>query len=143
MSGEDSSSTLPLPENKKAHLCLVPHSGSRFKAPIYIFKDLFTFGRKETCSFQILDQRLSAIHCKLEIKLASGEVYLTDMSSNGTYLNREIIGKGKRVQLLDGDSLDLLISGEAVSESESIGFKAQIKNKENELIKELEQSVLN
>jgi hypothetical protein len=65
------------------------------------------------------------------------------MSSNGTFLNGEIIGKGKRVQLLDGDSLDLLVAGEAVKDSESIGFIAEIKTKENEKIKELEQSVIN
>ena len=88
---------------------------------------MFTFGRKENCSFQIIDQRLSSIHCKLETKLSTGEVYVTDMSSNGTFLNGEIIGKGKRVQLLDGDSLDLLVAGEAVKDSECIGFIAEIK----------------
>ena len=49
----------------------------------------------------ISDKRLSGRHCLVE--LIDGNAYLSDLSTNGTYLNTEKIAKEKRVQMREGD----------------------------------------
>ena len=66
-------------------------------------------GRGEDCSWKLLDpdQHLSRRHCSVAYR--GGAWHVTDLSTNGTFLNRgsSPIGKGAEVPLNDGDRLTL------------------------------------
>lgn len=75
----------------------------------------YTIGRAEECNItitylEVKEDVLLAIskrHCKI-IK-ATPEVYLEDYSSNGTYVNSEKIGKGRRRILKNNDQISLVL----------------------------------
>lgn len=55
-------------------------------------------------------QTISKRHCKIvrtDASSATREVYLEDYSSNGTYVNGEIIGKGNKRILKNNDHISL------------------------------------
>ena len=60
---------------------------------------MVTFGRFPDNDFQVIDQRLSLKHCRILRKLneETGKmvVVLEDSSSNGTYLNGELVSINK------------------------------------------------
>ena len=66
-------------------------------------------GRGEDCSWKLIDpdQHLSRRHCAVAFR--GGAWHVTDLSTNGTFLNRAsaAIGKGVEVPLNDGDRLTL------------------------------------
>jgi type VI secretion system protein ImpI/type VI secretion system protein len=66
-------------------------------------------GRGEDCSWKLADpdQHLSRRHCA--IAFHGGAWHVTDLSTNGTFVNRAAapIGKGNEVTLNDGDRLTL------------------------------------
>lgn len=53
------------------------------------------------------DRFLSSRHCQIVCK--DGHYFLTDLSTNGTYINgaSEPVGRGTEVRLVEGDSIDL------------------------------------
>eukprot|EP00026_Physarum_polycephalum_P002654 Phypoly_transcript_02662.p1 GENE.Phypoly_transcript_02662~~Phypoly_transcript_02662.p1 ORF type:complete len:822 (-),score=149.61 Phypoly_transcript_02662:108-2573(-) len=61
----------------------------------------FSFGRLKTSNFVINDKRISATHCILTKKQA--QIYIEDKSTNGTYINQRVLGKGKSMKLNTGD----------------------------------------
>lgn len=75
------------------------------------------FGRKSSCRVQIKHPAVSGIHCELT-NLGSGEVWLKDHSTNGTFVNGTIVGKGKKVLLHDGSEIVLIKSA-----TDKIGYK--------------------
>ena len=50
-----------------------------------------------------------------------GRFQVEDFSSNGTYLNGQVIGKGNKVTLRDGDKIQIVFD-----EEEQIGFEFEI-----------------
>ncbi len=55
-------------------------------------------GRSENkCKIMIAQKRLSSQHCLIEKE--GEEVFVTDLSTNGTYLNTEKIGKNNKVPI--------------------------------------------
>ena len=52
-------------------------------------------GRNSTHDIQIADIRLSGVHCKI-FKDDDENIWIEDLSSNGTFIENEIIGKGKK-----------------------------------------------
>lgn len=66
-------------------------------------------GRGEDCSWKLADpdQHLSRRHCAVAFR--GGAWHVTDLSTNGTFVNRAAapIGKGNEVALNDGDRLTL------------------------------------
>jgi pSer/pThr/pTyr-binding forkhead associated (FHA) protein len=58
-------------------------------------KSVVTFGRFPDNDFQVIDQRLSLKHCRILRKLSEDTgkmvVVLEDSSSNGTFLNGELV----------------------------------------------------
>ena len=58
----------------------------------------FSIGRHPSNDLQIVDARLSGMHCRIT-RFLDGEgrmkVHLTDLSTNGTYLNGEIVSKSQ------------------------------------------------
>lgn len=74
-----------------------------------------TVGRnRRECTVTFTDLRISARHCRLfrsssDIpKGTSNEIFLEDLSSNGTFLNGKKLGKGKRGQVKNGDEISLV-----------------------------------
>ncbi|CDW83023.1 fha domain containing protein [Stylonychia lemnae] len=85
----------------------------------------FTIGRASGNLIQIKDIRLSGRHCIINRMLdENGKmiVCLEDASTNGTYHNGSLIGKGSTRELKNGDEIFLLKEGEGVSTEDEIGF---------------------
>ena len=67
----------------------------------YAIKErVFMIGRTHG-KVKINEKRLSGKHCSLEKE--GDSVFLTDLSTNGTYLNSEKVGKGNKVEIKEGD----------------------------------------
>jgi len=74
----------------------------------------YTIGRAQECKIKIsylevteeVLQTISKKHCK--IVKATPEVYLEDLSFNGTYVNSEKIGRGKKRILKNNDQISLV-----------------------------------
>ncbi|KNC46086.1 CAMK/RAD53 protein kinase [Thecamonas trahens ATCC 50062] len=71
-------------------------------------------GRHSSPGLRFTDIRVSGKHCKLERSEAPNSttrvVFLTDLSSNGTYVNGRKIGRGRRVVLANNDEVSLVIT---------------------------------
>ncbi|KAK0225314.1 kinase-like domain-containing protein [Armillaria fumosa] len=68
------------------------------------FFTLITIGRHpQTNHFILPGQRISNNHC--EILWEDKSVVLTDLSSNGTWINGELVGKGNKRLLRDGNQI--------------------------------------
>jgi hypothetical protein len=65
----------------------------------------FTIGRNETSDLTINQAVVSGVHCKLALR--GGSLILTDLSSNGTFLNGVKVGKGKDVEVKVGDVVQI------------------------------------
>jgi len=61
----------------------------------------------EVDCFVVDDPVVSSFHCILE-RDAEENVWLTDKSTNGTYVNKEKIGRNKRMLISDGDEMVLV-----------------------------------
>ena len=83
----------------------------------------FGIGRHPNNDLHIMDTRLSGYHCRIERSICekSGAmlVHLIDLSTNGTYVNGQLLGRNKRVRLRNGDEIYLLV------EDTSAGITAQ------------------
>ena len=66
-----------------------------------------TLGRDAKASVTIRDRRISSRHC--EILIGEDTCVLKDTSTNGTFLNRKKIGKGKVVTFHHGDEIALVL----------------------------------
>lgn len=58
-------------------------------------KPLVVIGRVPACDVPINDKRLSSKHCQIEKK--GDKVLLTDLSTNGTYIKDNKVGKGVEI----------------------------------------------
>jgi hypothetical protein len=75
------------------------------------------FGRKSSCTVQIKHPAVSGVHMEI-LNNGGGEVWLKDLSTNGTYINGVIVGKNKSVLLQDGVDIILIKSA-----TDKIGYK--------------------
>ena len=78
-------------------------------------------GRNIGNTIKIDDSRLSGTHCKFTFDAASWTMKLTDLSTNGTFLGDQKIGKNNEIILKTGDEIYLLHRSK-VPEREVIGF---------------------
>ncbi|CBJ28013.1 Chk2, checkpoint kinase [Ectocarpus siliculosus] len=73
-----------------------------------------TLGRGKMCEVQVADRRISSKHCRIYCEHLSGhlggtEVYVEDMSANGTWINQRMkLVRGQRRLLHSGDEISLL-----------------------------------
>ena len=64
-----------------------------------------TIGRGEQCTVAIPNSAVvSRVHCKL-MRGANGGVVLVDCSSNGTWVDRRLVGKGRKAKLREGSEI--------------------------------------
>lgn len=106
-------------------ISLIPLPESITKRPIFIRQGVnpYAIGRNETCDTFINDDRMSKIHCIINRKRhpvgeasiyespahCLEDVWLLDFSTNSCYVNGVRLGKGKKVQLFNGDRVDFFI----------------------------------
>ncbi|BFZ05370.1 hypothetical protein BsWGS_08409 [Bradybaena similaris] len=109
-----------------------------------LIADEYTFGRGENCDVAFSSQAAkthqcfqaySKVHFKLirQIKSATGtHIFLEDLSSNGTFVNGDKVGKGKRHVLNNNDEISL-----AVKQNKAYVFMDLNANEDNHLPEEL------
>lgn len=88
---------------------LRPAGGSLFApgtAPIALVADKFTLGRKASANLVLDSNLVSGTHFRIK-RSASGRHMLRDESTNGVFLNGNLVGKGSTAQLRDGDKISL------------------------------------
>lgn len=70
-------------------------------------------GRSSSCDVKISGNDVSSKHCQLELTLTNNReyLYITDLSSNGTYINDEVIGRESSYLLRSGDKIDFAKTG--------------------------------
>lgn len=70
-------------------------------------------GRSSTCDIKINGLDISSRHCQFSLSSNSRQEFLmlTDLSSNGTGVNSEILGRGSTILLRSGDKISFAKSG--------------------------------
>jgi hypothetical protein len=92
-------------------------------------------GKGKECDAVVSDSMVSRLHCFLELSAKKGAIYITDCSTNGTYLNGVRLPSRKlgKVLLSHGDELLLKEPSSGTAEFGSIGniteihVKAEVK----------------
>jgi len=77
---------------------------------IIVKDNICTLGRIDGVTNKINDPRISSQHCTIRRK--EDIFFLKDDSTNGTFVNRILVGKDKEVELNHGDEVALLSLGE-------------------------------
>jgi len=65
-------------------------------------------GRQSSCAIRISDRLISGKHCRIFRESNDGLVFLEDLSSNGTWLNGDKIGKNHSLLLTNGAEITLI-----------------------------------
>lgn len=92
--------------------------------PIFLTKEVITFGRRSTCDVHVRHPAVSGLHCSIK-NCGNGEVILTDESTNGTFVHGLAVGKGKQRKINEGDEIMLIKSA-----SEKIGYKFHLNSED-------------
>lgn len=124
---------------KDTFIHLKPLKNSIAHAPIFIRQGVnpYAVGRNETCDTFINDDRMSKIHCLFNKKRhpvfeksiyespahCLDDVWLLDFSTNSCLVNGVVLGKGKKVQLFNGDHIAFFQDG---TTHEVLGFEVDI-----------------
>ena len=124
---------------KDTFIHLKPLKDSIAHAPIFIRQGVnpYAVGRYETCDTFINDDRMSKIHCLFNKKRhpvfeksiyespahCLDDVWLLDFSTNSCLVNGVVLGKGKKVQLFNGDQIAFFQDG---TTHEVLGFEVDI-----------------
>jgi len=87
---------------------------------VNMLKESYTIGRRGECDVVISDIRLSGVHCRI-YRDEDGNYYIEDLSSNGTFIEDEKIGKGNKRKITSGDKIYLLHKSK-VPMNEIIGY---------------------
>ena len=77
-------------------------------ADVNLIQEEETLGRHASCSVVFNNQHLSSRHCMIS-RDKSGVVMVKDLSTNGTFVNGELIGKNKQTVLNPMDEISLLM----------------------------------
>ncbi|EFA82945.1 putative protein serine/threonine kinase [Heterostelium album PN500] len=68
--------------------------------------DSFVLGRLKTCNITIPETIISAKHCRL-FKSSNDCILIQDLSTNGTFINGKMIGRGNLEVVKNGDRISL------------------------------------
>lgn len=106
-------------------ITLRPTAESITKKPIYVRQGVnpYAIGRNETCDTFINDDRMSKIHCLINKKRhpvleasiyespahCLDDIWLLDFSTNSCFVNGVRLGKGRKVQIFNGDKIDFFV----------------------------------
>jgi len=92
---------------------------------ISLYLNQYLLGRRSSNHIYFPDSKISSIHCKISRDI-NGCCWVEDYSLNGTFIENHKIGKGQKLQLLSGQSLNLLVSNKDRNVSIEYIFSAKI-----------------
>lgn len=85
-----------------------------------MIKDVYTLGRSEKCDICITEKELkskwlsvmSKVHFRITREFIDGNtndavIYLEDLSQNGTFINKQRVGRGKKVVIESNNVISL------------------------------------
>lgn len=108
------------PEEGDDDFMLLAADGSTF----FRLRGNAVLGRHASCNVVVDDERVSSIHCGFTRSATSADrhVILDDRSSNGTFLNGRRVGNRRKVRLVTGDEIGIVMvkKGKADSPSEFV-----------------------
>ncbi len=90
-----------------------------------LYLNQYLLGRRSTSHINFQDSKISSIHCKIS-RDTNGCCWVEDYSLNGTFIENNKVGKGQKLQLSSGQSLNLLISNKGKNASIEYIFSAKI-----------------
>ena len=74
--------------------------------------EVFIGRSREKCAYRCDDPMVSSVHCKITVKQVHAgmqpQIWIEDLSSNGTFVNAQRLGKGRSVPLSHLDEIGLL-----------------------------------
>ncbi|KAF8294851.1 kinase-like protein [Clavulina sp. PMI_390] len=76
----------------------------------------YVVGRAANCDFVISNQRISAIHCTITYDLEDEVIRIQDSSTNGTYVNNDLIGQGRFRVIIDSSQISFARPGNGTGE---------------------------
>lgn len=79
-----------------------------------------TIGRKSSCQIRVNHAAVSGEHCRI-LKVSDEDIFLEDLSSNGTFVENKKVGNGKRILLKHGSEITLIRQNPALGH-EKISF---------------------
>ncbi|TPX32921.1 hypothetical protein SmJEL517_g04100 [Synchytrium microbalum] len=91
----------------------------RFPSLQNCHKTSMLFGRHADCDVLIADSRVSSRHCLLSLTDGNRVAELEDLSSNGTFVNGVVVGRGNKVSVENGMVIALVKEGDKVT----IGYR--------------------
>jgi len=105
-------------KSPKNYWCKLASISSNFQS-IFVEPDVFSMGRAASNNFQIKDVRISSIHLEISRKIEPDltiKYFLEDKSTNGTFLNKEKVGKNVKKEIKNGDEIMLLKPGQVADD---------------------------
>ncbi|KNC78818.1 CAMK/RAD53 protein kinase [Sphaeroforma arctica JP610] len=100
---------------------------------IDLVNDVYTIGRNANCDIKLSKPTISNQHANIKVVREGSSVdmdavygvivFLSDTSTNGTYLNNERVGKGNKKLLKDGDIISLPLRSLAAPKAQEPGEK--------------------
>jgi len=88
---------------------------------ITLVKESSNIGRQSSNDIQISDIRLSGTHCRI-YKDNENNFWIEDFSSNGTFLENELIGKGNKRKIFSGDKIYFLHPNKLEKKDDALGY---------------------
>ena len=104
--GPTKPSAPPRPPSKRTYMMLVGINAMK-QEHVTINESPFTIGREPDCSFRLDHPQVSRHHLTITYESADKLCYVTDHSSNGTFLNSKPIPGGVKTPLHQGDALQI------------------------------------
>ncbi|CAK77621.1 unnamed protein product (macronuclear) [Paramecium tetraurelia] len=105
---------------------LISLNGGKFNSQD-LYDEEITIGRLDTNKIVINESRLSGLHCKIKWDSANNLAQMQDLSTNGTFIGDQKIGKNNEIILKNGDEIYLLHKSK-VPITDIIGFTLVIKS---------------
>lgn len=90
-------------------------------------KDKIEIGRRSSCHVKISHPAVSGMHCRLT-RISNQVIFLTDLSTNGTWVNRRKIGKNNKLLVTDRSEIMLIRTLK-----EKLGFVLYLTNERPKL----------
>eukprot|EP00026_Physarum_polycephalum_P004954 Phypoly_transcript_04980.p1 GENE.Phypoly_transcript_04980~~Phypoly_transcript_04980.p1 ORF type:complete len:613 (+),score=127.34 Phypoly_transcript_04980:80-1840(+) len=102
--------------NQSTDLC-IPHKWGRLLSlhpalpHVDLVAEMLTIGRKRDSDLVLKEPTVSSRHCKISLDSVSKQVFVEDLSSNGTFVNGLRAPKGKPVAIKNHDRISFVVSG--------------------------------
>lgn len=113
--------------------CHVDHGGEYFigrsPAANNNYNDIQQVVTKSKVQLAVLDARVSAKHVSIRVDPITKQFFITDISSNGTYLNDNQLVKGSEKQLRSGDRIQLILPNNEEGRSKMMKSGCLLTNK--------------